>query len=192
MSLEITYSSGERNYKWRLSLHEVEALNGVAFERFRDAIDSVLNVNSFGEETTIKKKILHNAVEFLINELKNNSAIVMDLFEVKAEIPRGSGKFTAGGEAICGLKIDGEQYDIEYGLNKCILIKKWQDDKLKVHQSEPLDIRHLSTIETDIDSFIGEVKISKREISKMLVGNLEKIKIFLDKCTCNNIKKILG
>jgi ribosomal protein L21 len=83
-------------------------------------------------------------------------------------------------------------YDIEHGLNKCLKIKKWQDDNMKIHQGEPVDIRHLSIIETDSDCFIGDVKISKRKISKKLVESLKKLKIFLAKSTSENIVKVLG
>ena len=88
--------------------------------------------------------------------------------------------------------MNGEEYFIEYGLNKCLLIKKWQDANMKIHHGEPVDIRHLNKVETDSDSFIGDIIITKRSASKALVKNLTKLKTFLEKRTSDNIIKVLG
>lgn len=193
MGLEITYSSDDnKQYKWQLSVNEVEAMDILASKGLRDKADAILGVIDFGEKTCIAKSQLFEAVVFLINELENNPDLTPYFFDVKAEIPRGSGNYSTGGIAICGLKINGEEYEIEHGLDKCVLIKKWQDTDMKIHHGEPVDIRHLSIIETDQDSFIGDIKIAKRKMSNVLVKNLKKLKTFLEECTSDNIIKILG
>lgn len=193
MSLEITYFSDEnRQYMWRLSANEIEAMDILASKGLRDKIDTVLGVIGFGKKTCIAKSRLFEAVVFLINEQENNPDLTPYFFDVEAEIPRGSGNYSTGGTAISGLKINGELYDIEHGLDKCLKIKKWQDENMKVHQGEPVDIRHLSIIETDDDSFFGDVKIIKRKMSNVLVKNLKKLKSFLEECAGDDIIKVLG
>lgn len=192
MSLEITYLSDNKKYKWRLSANEIEAMDVLASKGLKDKADAVLGVIDFGKKTCITKSQLFEAVAFLINELENNPDLTPYYFDVEAEIPRGSGNYSTGGMGISGLKINGELYDIEHGLDKCLKIKKWQDENMKVHQGEPVDIRHLSIIETDDDSFFGDVKIIKRKMSNVLVRNLKKLKIFLEECTGHDIIKILG
>lgn len=192
MSLEITYSSDDKKYKWRLSANEVEAIDILASKGLRDKTDAVLGVMDFGEKTCIAKSQLFEAVVFLINELENNPDLIPYFFDVKAETPRGSGNYSMGGTAICGLKISGAEYVIEYGLDKCILIKKWQDTDMKIHHGDPVDIRQLKKIETDSNSFIGDVEIIKRKMSNVLVKNLKKLKAFLEECSGDDIIKILG
>lgn len=192
MSLEITYLSDDKKYKWRLSVNEVEAIDILASKGFKDRVDAVLGVVGFGKKTFIAQSRLFDAVVFLINELENNPDLTPYFFDVEVEIPRGSGNYSTGGTAISGLKINGGLYDIEHGLDKCLKIKKWQDENMKVHQGEPVDIRHLSIIETDDDSIFGDVKIIKRKMSNVLVKNLKKLKAFLEKCTGVDIIKVLG
>jgi hypothetical protein len=192
MSLEITYLSDDKKYKWRLSVSEVEAMEILASKGLKDKADTILDVVDFGEKTCIAKSQLFEAVVFLINELENNPDLTPYFFDVKAETPRGSGNYSRGGTGISGMKIKGEEYVIWYGLDKCVLMKKWQDADMKIHHGEPVDIRHLSTIETDKDSFIGDIKISKRKMSNVLVKNLKKLKIFLEGCPDDDIIKILG
>lgn len=193
MGLEITYLSDEkRQYKWRLSVNEVEAMDILASKGLKDKTDAVLGVIDFGEKTCIAKSKLFEAVVFLINKLENSPDLTPYFFEVKAETPRGSGNYSTGGAGISGMKIKGEEYVIWYGLDKCVLIKKWQGADMKIHHGEPVDIRHLSTIETDEDSFIGDIKISKRKMSNVLVKNLKKLKSFLEECTGDHIVKVLG
>ncbi len=191
MSLEITYLSDDKKYKWRLSVNEVEAIDILASKGLKDKIDAVLGVIGFGEETCIAKNQLYEAVIHLINQLENDSDLTLYFYDVKAEVPRGSGNYSMGGTGISGLKIRGEEYVIWHGLDKCVLIKKWQDTDMKIHHGEPLDIRHLSIIETDEDSFIGDIKILKRKMSSILVKNLRKLKTFLEECTGDDIIKIL-
>ena len=192
MSIEIIYSAGNQKHKWRFSDYEVEALEILASKGQKDRIDDIIGVCDFGEECHIEKDKLHNSVAFVIEGIERETIPLPFLFDVKAEIPRGSGKYTTGGQAICGLKIKEEIYDIEYGINKCFLVKKWQDENLKVHQGEPEDIRHLLEIETDSNSFIGNVKIAKKGVSKGLIKNLNKLKEFLESCNGSEIIKLLG
>ena len=192
MSLEITYSSGKHKHRWRFSIHEVEILEILASMDLKDKIDDVLGVNNFGEERYVKREKLASSVCIIIDGIEKKSISLPFVFNVKAEIPRGSGNYSTGGTAICGLKMNGEEYVIEYGLNKCLLIKKWQDANMKIHHGEPVDIRHLNKVETDSDSFIGDIIIIKRSASKVLVKNLTKLKTFLEKRTSDNIIKVLG
>lgn len=191
MSLEITYSSNDKTYKWRLSVNEVEAIDILASKGLRDNTDAVLGVVDFGKKACIAKNQLFEAVVFLINELESNPCLVPYFFVVKAETPRGSGNYSTGG-GISGVKIKGEEYVLWCGLDKCVLLKKWQDTDMKIHHGEPVDVRHLSTIETDEDSFVGDIKISKRKMSTVLVENLKKLKAFLEECSGDDIIKVLG
>lgn len=192
MGLEITYSSDNKKHQWRLSANEIEAMDLLASKGLKDKVEAILGVVDFGKETSVATSQLYDSVVLLINELQGNSSLTPYFFDIKIETPRGSGNYSTGGTAVCGLKINGEEYVIEYGFNKCVLIKKWQDAEMKIHHGEPMDIRHMSKIETDKDSFFGDVKIVKRSISNILVKNLKKLKIFLEECTGDDVVKVLG
>lgn len=192
MGLEITYSSDNKKHQWRLSANEIEAMDILASRGLKDKVEAILGVINFGKKTPIARNQLLEAVVFLIDELQSNSSITPYFFDIKIETPRGSGNYSTGGTAVCGLKINKEEYVIEYGFNKCVLIKKWQDAEMKIHHGEPTDIRHLAKIETDKDSFFGDAEIIKRKMSNILVKNLKKLRTFLEECTGDNIIKVLG
>lgn len=192
MSLEMTYSAGKQKHEWRFVNHEAEALEILASKGLKNEIDTIIGVDDFGEECHINRDKLYDAVTFIIKGIEKKTIPLPSLFDVKVEIPRGSGSYSVGGTAISGLKIKQEEYVIMHGLEKCVLIKKWQDADMKIHHGEPIDIRHLSTIKTDEDSFIGDAKITKRKMSNILVKNLNRLKTFLEGCTGDDIIKVLG
>jgi hypothetical protein len=93
----------------------------------------------------------------------------------------------------CGLSINNELYDLEFGFDECFMVKKWEDENGKIQMGEPVDIRNLSEIKTDQDPIYGDVKIVKKKMmSKGLIQKLKNLKEFVEKCDGAKIYKLLG
>ncbi|MDH4203414.1 MAG: hypothetical protein OEV87_11055 [Phycisphaerae bacterium] len=191
MGLDMMYVAGNERLSFRLSNNDIEVCELLRKKNLEKEIDDIFNVPDFGESCSIEKNRLSESINNILHALTNNPELLPCIFSTKEEVPRGSGKYSTGGWATCGLKINNEMYDLEYGLDKCELTKKWQDEDGKIHLGEPKDVRDLSIIKQDPDSFSGDVIITKRKPMK-LVKNLKQIESFLSKTDAKVVNKILG
>lgn len=192
MGLDIVYSSGGNKYKWPLSMNEFEALNILAKKDLGEFVEPLLGVEDFGKKAYVEKGLLIQAIDNLYDKINQEPGILPGLYDAQIEIPRGSGNYSKGGQGVCGLEINNEQYDLEHGFDLCCIRKKWIDQDGKIQIGEPIDIRDHSEIKTDTNSFFGDVKIIKKSISKSLLRKLTILKDFIETCEDHKIFKLLG
>jgi hypothetical protein len=192
MGLDIIYSYGAQEFKFRATSNEFEALATFAGKNCKEAFGVVFGRPDFDNQVHIKTPILTAALKKLIEVIKEQPNTLMYSYDIKVEIPRGSGNYAGGGQAICGLKIDGDFYDLEHGYDKCVMMKKWQTPDGKIHMGEPQDVRHLTIIRTDADSFFGDVKIIKRKAGGAVLKKLAELERFLAACSGKEVSIALG
>jgi hypothetical protein len=192
MGLDIIYSYGAQEFKFRVTSNEFEALATFAGKNCNDAFGVVFGQPDFDNQVHIKTPALSDALRGLTEEVKNQPDALAYFYNVKIEIPRGSGNYSSGGSGIWGLKIDGESYDLDCGYNKCAMMKKWQTPDGKIHMGEPQDVRHLTIIRTDADSFFGDVKIIKRKAGGAVLKKLAELERFLAACSGKEVSIALG
>jgi len=182
MSLDIVYTCGNDEFRFRATSEEFETLARFAEKKCRKAFGSVFGRASFDRAGRGKVTALCAAMRIIMDEIRRSPDSLGYIYTSRSEYPRGSGFVTAGSGSMGGIKIKGEEFSLEVGNNTCTLTKYWYDEEGKPHGGEPQDIRHLTFIKTDQDSFSGDVTISKRKAGKAVLKKLAELERFLAAC----------
>jgi|GEM_PF-2426703 len=187
MSLDIVYSSGNREHRFRLTSTEFEALTKFAERRCNEAFDIVFGRPALDRVVSVDATELVGGLRCLVSVIRSQADGLGYLYDVRVETPRGSRNYCGGGSGISGLKIGGQCYDLEHGYDKCMLIKKWWNTDGKIHMSDAQDVRHMTVLKTDVDGFLGDVKIIKRKAGRLVLKKLAELERFLAGCSEKNV-----
>ncbi|KPJ65102.1 MAG: hypothetical protein AMJ43_11395 [Coxiella sp. DG_40] len=188
MGLDITYVAGEKEFSFGLSPTDVEVMQTLAQKGLKQEVEVIIGVLDFDVMTSINGKLLLESVSLLLEIIKK-SQILPYTYSFKIERPPGSGNYSTGSGLASGIRIHGELYSIQGGLDRCELIRDWWDEGGVYHGDKPKDIRSLKKITTDSH---GEIIIRKTKKPTCLIQNLKRLKTFLSKNDVNIIQKILG
>jgi hypothetical protein len=182
MSLDIIYSCGNREHRFRVTSTEFEALAKFAAKNCKKAFGIVFGQPDFDHSVRVKVVALATVVKTITQAVKNSREALGYVYTTKGEYPRGSGLMDGGSGIMGGVKIDGEEFSLETGCDVCTLTKYWYDDNGKPHRGEPQDVRHLTLIKTDSDSLAGDVTIKKRKAGGAVLKKLAELEGFLATC----------
>ncbi len=146
----------------------------------------------YDDTKNVRKDNLLKSIDFLIDSFEQEKEFMPYIYYVKYDRPRGSGQYNIVAGFTTGIMIKGERYTVEGGVEKCRLIKTWQDHDALWHESEPTDIRHKSVIKTDPEGDRGDLVIIKTKEPLYYVEKLKLIKsILLEAHNCDTVEKIL-
>jgi hypothetical protein len=192
MSLDIIYSCGDHEFRFRVTSQEFESLAKFAQENCNDEFGVVFGQPSFDHATKAKTAVLSTAIKTITDAILGNSESLGYIYTSKSEYPRGTGFVTGGSGIMGGVKIDGQEYSLEVGYRVCTLTRYWYDENGKPHRGEPQDVRHLTLIKTDQDSLSGDVTISKKKAGRAILKKLAELEHFLAGCSGKEVTIALG
>jgi hypothetical protein len=192
MGLDITYLAGKKTFSFRLSPTEIDILGELRKKGLEDEIEVILGVTDYGIASDVQRKELSKAVKQLLERLKADPELLPYTYGAKFEVSRGSGMYSTGAGVATGFRINGETYSIECGLDLCELTKRKQNEDGKWQDVEPKDVRGQTKIETDDDSFFGDIHIYRKKKPTKLLANLKRLKKFLEKTAVPIVQKTLG
>jgi len=192
MSLDIVYSSENREHRFRLTSVEFEALARYAEKNCIEAFGLVFGQPDFDHSVRIKTAALAMAVKIVIHAVERSHEMLGYIYANRMECPRGSGLVSRGSGTVTGLKIDGDQYSLETGYEVCRLTKYWSGENGKPLWGEPQDVRHLRLIRTDPDSFFGDVTIKRRRAGGAVMRKLADLQRFLASCSAKSVSVHMG
>jgi hypothetical protein len=192
MSLDIIYSCGDQEFKFRATSQEFEALAKFAEKNCKEAFGVVFGQPDFDDSALEKTVVLSAALKTIMDTIRGVPESLGYIYTTKSEYPRGTGFVTGGSGTMGGVKIDGQEYSLEGGYETCALTKYWYDENGKPHRGEPQDIRHMTFIKTDQDSLSGDVTIRKKKAGRGVLKKLAELERFLAGCSGEEVAIALG
>jgi len=190
MGLNISYIADDRSLTFRLSMSDLEILENLSKEGFKEDVDAVVGVSDYGKEETIAHFVLLQSINKLLGSLGNERDLLPYTYLLEEKINTMKGEINSSGTGcISGLKIEGELYSIESGLDNCVLSKKKCGKDKRWYFCEPKDVRHLKEIKTDN---LGVIKIIKKRKATSLQKMLKQLLEFLSNAESPTVTKILG
>jgi hypothetical protein len=77
--------------------------------------------------------------------------------------------------------IKGQRYTVESGVDKCQMIREWQNEDGQWQQDNPIDIRGEHIIKTDPEGSRSDLEIIKTKLPQHLLDDLTNLKNFIEK-----------
>ncbi len=187
MGLDIIYSSGNREHRFRVTSTEFEALTKFAKQNCKKAFGVVFGQPDFDHSIRAHTIALRTAMRSITDTIREHSESLGYVYTAHCEFPNGTGFFTGGSGIMSGVKVNGEEFSLETGRDICTLTKYWYDENGKSHRGEPQDVRHLTLIKTDSDSLAGDVTIKKRKAGGAVLKKLAELERFLETCSSDEV-----
>jgi len=189
MGLDITYVAGEKEFSFCLPPTDVEVMQALAQKGFKQEVEVIIGVSDFDKESPVEKTLLLKAIVRLLDTIKVNPKILPYIFQLEKQVSSNIGMLRSVSGMISGIRIKGELFALEAGVNKCELVRMLQDETGNWYDDIPRDVRNLKIIETEN---MGEIVIRKRRKPTFLIRNLKELKTFLSKNNVDIIRKLLG
>jgi len=186
--MDMIYIAGKDELSFQLSPASVDTMEFLAKKGFQKEVEVIFGVSDFDRKTSARKKELLKAIDILIEAVQKNPGLLPYTYSFKIETPVGSGMYSVGSGLASGIRIKGELYSIEGGLDRCELTRDWWDENGVYHGDKPKDIRNLKSIKTNSD---GEIIILKRRRRTCFMKNLQQLRKFLAKTGVDIVKKLL-
>jgi len=174
MSIDVTFIIGKQEFCLPLPPEALDVLDTIGHAGYEEPVDAVI-----GDVKHISRDRLINAIDCLLKLLEEESDVLPLIYYVKSEWIRGSGNYNIGAGIATGIKIQGDSYQVEGGVNRCQLTRQWCDDSGKLHNDESIDIRDRKIIVTDPDGSDGDLEIIKTKRPLLFVDELMKLREIL-------------
>lgn len=193
MALNMKYTSGKASKTYRLKESEIEVFTYLAKNGYGKEMECILGVSDFGKKSNINYHNMLQSIENIIKNIESHVIGIPYMYGTKEEFPRGSGQYSIGfGGSLSDYDANGENFDLDCGLDKCEMRRKWQDENGKIHYDEPQDVRHLSVIKTNSQGILGDIHIIKKRKPTQLKKYLEDLRRFLMDNPSEMVGKTLG
>jgi len=189
MGLDITYITGKRELSLTMTPVDVDVMGVLAKKEFEQDVEAIFGVSDFEKETPISRNSLLDSIDRLLEAIESRPQILPYTYFLERQVTTSAGVVPSVSASTSGIRINEELYSFEGGLDRCELIRHWQDDSGNWHADEPKDVRGLKSI---MDDELGKILIRKRRKPTCLVRNLKQLKSFLLETDAKIIQKVLG
>ncbi len=177
MSMTLTLATGKDEISVDLGHTDSDMLTELGRANTAD-VEALVAVEEAGEPARVARTTLLEAVDRLLDRLKEDCADLPYRYWIKYQYPPGTGVWNSGSGGLGGIRMNGDKYyyDIDCGLGYCRLEKGAVDEHGRGHVVETTDIRSLTRLDTDN---MGGITIHRTRKQSSLERILKQLRRFL-------------